>query len=123
MVRGTDVPDLIPADNTAYQLYMDSLTDRQVFVDPEMAELGFITAKFRTADVLLDGGVGGAIPANSMYFLDTDFFHYRPMEGMDVYQLGTDREPTNQDAMIRLIGWKGNLTLSASNQHAYMRTD
>lgn len=123
LVRGSDVPDLIPADGNAYQLFMDALTDRQVIVDDEMARSGFVTAKFRTADVVLDGGVGGAIAANTMFFLNTNFLHYRPMAGMDVYRVGGDREPVNQDSIIRIIGWKGNMTLSNAQLQAVFRTD
>lgn len=123
IVRGTDVPDLIPADGIAYQLFMDAMSDRQTIIDTEMAEAGFITAKFRTADVVMDSGVGGAAVANAMFFLNTNYIFWRPMSGMDVYRVGSDREPTNQDAMIRIIGWKGNMTLSNSSLQAFLRTD
>jgi hypothetical protein len=45
------------------------------------------------------------------------------MSGMDVYRVGSDREPTNQDAMIRIIGWKGNMTVSNSALQGLLRTD
>jgi hypothetical protein len=123
VTRGTDVPDLIPSDGIAYQLFLDAMSDRQTIIDTEMAEAGFVTAKFRNADVVMDSGVGGAIGANTMYFLNSDYIFYRPMSGMDVYRVGADREPTNQDAMIRIIGWKGNMTLSNSSLQAILRTD
>lgn len=123
LVRGTDQPDLCPSDANAYQLFTDAMNDRQTIIDTEMAEAGFTNLRFRNAAVLLDGGFGGQAPANSIYFLNTSFIHYRPMAGMDVYQLGSDREPTNQDAMIRLIGWKGNMTLSNSRLQGLLRTD
>jgi hypothetical protein len=123
LVRGNDVPDLSPADGLAYQLFMDALTDRQVIMDDEVAKAGFVTAKFRTMDVVLDGGVGGAIAANTIFFLNTDYLHFRPMEGMDMYRVGGDREPTNQDSIIRIVGWKGNMTASGCQYMAVMRTD
>lgn len=73
--------------------------------------------------VLLDGGVGGSLAANNGYFLNTSFLHYRPMSGMDVYMVGGDREPINQDAMIRIIGFKGNMTLSGAQYQAFIRVD
>jgi hypothetical protein len=121
--RNADVPDLITADATSYQLFMDAMNDRQTIIDVEMAKAGFITAKFRNADVVLDGGIGGACPANTMFFLNTEYIHYRPMEGMDVYRIGGDREPDNQDAMLRLIGWKGNMTLSNASLQAVFRVN
>lgn len=123
LVRGTDQIDLIPADALAFQLFMDAMSDRQTIIGAEMAEAGFTTAKFRGADVVLDGGLGGAAPANTMYFLNTKYIHYRPMSGMDVYRVGSDREPTNQDALIKVIGWKGNMTLSGAQFQAVLRTD
>lgn len=123
LTRGTDVPDLIPSDGIAYQLFMDAMSDRQTISDVMMAEAGFITAKFRNANVVMDSGVGGAAPANSMYFLNTSYLFWRPMAGMDVFRLGGEREPINQDAIIRMIGWKGNMTLSNSSLNGYLRTD
>jgi hypothetical protein len=123
VTRGTDVPDIAPADGNAFQLFMDAMSDRQTIIDDEMARAGFVTAKFRNADVVLDGGSGGQAPANSIYFLNTNYLFWRPMSGMDVYRVGSDREPTNQDAMIRIIGWKGNMTVSNSSLPGLLRTD
>lgn len=127
VTRNTDVPDLIPSSPESFQLLTDAMSDRQTIVDSEMAQAGFVTLKFRNADVLMDGGVGGAIPANTMYFLNTNFVHYRPMSGMDVFQLGGDREPTTGlnavDGFVRIIGFKGNMTLSNASLQAFFRTD
>lgn len=123
LVRGTDMVDMIPCDANSYQLFADAMNDRQTIISADLAEAGFITMKFRNADVVLDGGVGGACPANVMYFLNTRYIHYRPMEGMDVYRVGSDREPINQDAIIKIIGWKGNMTLSGAKFQGRLQID
>lgn len=82
-----------------------------------------------SADVVLDGGfqgfttdpfvadysggtaVGGA-PANTMYFLDTKYIHWRPHADRDMVPLDPKRFSVNQDAMVQLMGWAGNMTLS-----------
>ena len=112
IVRGTDKPDLILADNNYYRFYWESLTANQRFTSERMAELGFQSLKYQTADVVFDGGYGGNAPSNHMYFLNTDYIHYRPHAKRNMVPLDPDRFSTNQDAMVKLIGWAGNMTLS-----------
>lgn len=134
LVRGRDYPDLIIADNTTYRYYLASLQAIQrIQVEngaPDMADAGFQTLKYMQADVVLDGGfqgfssdplpaqtssstsaVGGA-PSTTMYFLNTKYLHWRPHARRNMVPLDPDRFSINQDAMVRLIGWAGNMTLS-----------
>jgi hypothetical protein len=110
--RGTDKPDLIVADNVLYSAYEQALQPNQRFTDPKMAEAGFTTLKFKGADVVFDGGQGGACPAKHMYFLNTDYLYLRPHKDRNMKVIGGDRMAINQDALYRIIGWAGNLTLS-----------
>jgi len=110
--RGTDHPDLIVADDTYFRLYWESLQAIQRITNDKMAAKGFQTLKFMGADVVFDGGIGGACPENHMYFLNTNYLHYRPHRDRDMVPLDPDRFATNQDAMVKLIGWAGNMTLS-----------
>lgn len=112
LVRGTDKPDLIVADNTYYRLYMEALQPQQRFTSSDMAQAGFESLKFMSADVVFDGGIGGAAPANHMYFLNTDYLYMRPHTKRQYVPLSPDRFSTNQDAMVKLIGWAGNMTTS-----------
>jgi hypothetical protein len=111
-VRGTDRTDLICSDANYYRLYWGSLTPLQRFTSPKMAELGFQSLKYQDADVVLDGGVGGGCPTNHMYFLNTDYIHWRPHADRNFEVLQPDRFGVNQDAMVKLIAWAGNMTLS-----------
>ncbi len=132
LIRGRDFPDLIIADNNTYKYYLNALQAIQrIQVEngaPDMAEAGFQSLKYLNADVVLDGGfqgfssdplpaqtssgtaVGGA-PSSTMYFLNTKYIMWRPHARRNMVPLDPDRFSINQDAMVRLIGWAGNMTL------------
>ncbi|MBQ7632886.1 MAG: phage major capsid protein [Alphaproteobacteria bacterium] len=110
--RGSDKPDLIVCDDALYTLYDSSLMDLQRFTDPKSADSGFISLKFKGADVVYDGGQGGHCPENHMYFLNTDYLYLRTHKDRDMKVIGGDRTAVNQDALYRIIGWAGNLTMS-----------
>ena len=110
--RGSDKPDLIVCDDTLYSYYDSSLMDLQRFTDPKTAESGFISLKFKGADVIYDGGQGGHCPENHMYFLNTDYIYLRSHKDRDMIVIGGDRLAVNQDAIYRIIGWAGNMTMS-----------
>lgn len=112
LVRGTDKPDLIVSDNNYYRAYWEALQPQQRFTSAAMAEAGFESLKYQSADVVFDGGIGGACPTNHMYFLNTDFIYMRPHSKREYVPLSPDRFSTNQDAMVKLIGWAGNMTTS-----------
>jgi hypothetical protein len=111
-VRGADAPDLIVADNNYWRMYLESLQAIQRITSDELASAGFSSLKYMNADVVLDGGYGGGAPANSMYFLNTDYLYFRPHVDRFFTPLGDDRFAVNQDAMVKLIGFAGNMTVS-----------
>lgn len=112
LVRGNDRVDLIPADNNYYRYYLESLQAIQRIASDEMAEAGFESLKYMSADVVLDGGFGGGAPSNTMYMLNTDYIFFRPAASRNFVPLGDDRFAVNQDAMVKLIGFAGNMTTS-----------
>jgi hypothetical protein len=112
LCRGTDKPDLIVADDAYYMLYWGALLPNQRFTSPTMAQAGFESLKYMSADVVFDGGMGGACPANHMYFLNTDYIYLRPHADRQYVPLNPDRYTNNQDAFVKLIGWAGNMTTS-----------
>jgi hypothetical protein len=126
LVRGNDGFDLIVADNNYYELYLESMQAIQRVTDEKVAGAGFASLKYygsgRSVNVLLDGGfqgyssdtnptTGGA-PANKMYFINTKYLHFKPHRDRNMVPINPDRYSVNQDAMVQLIGWAGNLTLS-----------
>lgn len=112
LVRGKDAPDLIVADNNYWRLYLESLQAIQRITSDEMASAGFSSLKYMNADVVLDGGVSGGCGTNTMYFLNTDYIYFRPHADRNFVPLGDERFAVNQDAMVKLIGFAGNMTVS-----------
>ena len=120
VVRGADKPDLIVADNNYWTLYLESLQSIQRIGDDKMAQAGFMSLKYMDADVVLDGGFtlsgsGTRAPSNHMYFLNTNFIHFRPHRDRNMVPLDPDRFAVNQDAMVKLIAFAGNMTLSSGS--------
>jgi hypothetical protein len=112
-VRGMDRPDLIVLDNVYWGFYMASLQALQRFTSNDDAKLGFVTVKYMDADVVLDGGIGGYMPASTAYFLNTKYLHYRPHRDRNMVPLSPgQRYSVNQDAAVQILAWAGNLTCS-----------
>lgn len=110
--RGKDKPDIIVGDDSTYSLYEQSLTPMQRFSDPKLADAGFQTLKYKGIDVVYDGGQGGNCPTGHMYFLNTDYIYLRPHKDRNMKVIGGDRMAINQDALYKIIGWAGNMTMS-----------
>jgi hypothetical protein len=116
LVRGTDKADTIVADNTYFQYYVNSLQAIQRVSDETEAGSGFSTVKFygggQSANVYLDGGIGANATSAHMWFLNTNYIFFRPHTERNFVPIGGDRQAVNQDAIVKLIGWAGNLTSS-----------
>ena len=124
LIRGTDKPDLIVADNNYYKFYLQSLQAIQRITDSGsgMAGAGFASLKYfgagMASDVVLDGGIGsssynsGSGNSNHMWFLNTKYLMFRPHKDRNFVPIGGERQAVNQDAIVKLIGWAGNLTSS-----------
>jgi hypothetical protein len=135
LVRGTDRADLIVADNTYFQYYVASLQAIQRVTSETEAGAGFSSLKFygggQEADVVLDGGVysggdlvnttwAGASSAH-MYFLNTNYLFFRPHKDRNFVPIGGERQAINQDAIVKLIGWAGNLTCAGSQFNGVLK--
>jgi hypothetical protein len=115
LTRGSEHVDLIPMDNIFWGFYMASLQNIQRFSDSDLAKLGFTTVKYMSADVILDGGIGGDIPASTMYFLNTKYIHFRPHRDRNFVALDPNkRYSVNQDAVVQILAFAGNLTSSGA---------
>lgn len=119
--RNSDGVNLVVADNNYYTAYLESLQSIQRITDGGNSKqgTGFTALKYygagKEVDIVLDGGRNGQIPANTMYFLNTDYIYYRPHSGRNFKVIGGDRSNINQDAIVRLYGWAGNMTISNSS--------
>jgi hypothetical protein len=127
-VRGQDKPDLYVADNTYYQYYVNALQGIQRINSDSGsggAGAGFASLKFygggMAADVVLGGGLSGAVSSSQttsgatsahMWLINTNYFFFRPHRDRNFVPIGGERQAVNQDAIVKLIGWAGNLTCS-----------
>jgi len=129
LCRGSDKPDLWVGDNTYYGFYVNSLqTIQRVQSDGSGdAGAGFASLKFygggMAADVVLGGGIGQIVDQSSntggatsahMWALNTDYIFFRPHRDRNFVPIGGERQSVNQDAIVKLMGWAGNLTTSNS---------
>ena len=120
LVRGNDKPDLWVADNNYYGFYVNALQAIQRVTSDGGGDAGagFASLKFygggMSADVVLDGGIGGAATANHMWALNTKYIYFRPHSDRNFVPIGGERQAGNQDAIVKLYGWAGNLTCSGS---------
>lgn len=129
LVRGNNKPDLWIADNTYYSFYVNSLQAIQRITSDNgsgSAGAGFgPSLKFygggMAADVVLGGGVSGAVSSSQttsgatsahMWALNTDYIFFRPHSDRNFVPIGGERQAVNQDAIVKLIGWAGNMTCS-----------
>jgi len=117
-IRGTDKADLIVAGNTLYGYYVGALQAIQRIAAEESGAAGFASLKFygggTSADVVLGGGYGSQETATYMYMLNTNYIFLRPHKERNFVPIGGERQSINQDAIVKLYGWAGNLTTSNS---------
>ena len=127
-VRGNNKPDLWVADQTYFALYLNSLQAIQRISSMDgdgSAGAGFPALKFygggMASDVVMGGGISGAVSSTQltsgatsahMWALNTDFIFFRPHRDRNFVPIGGERQSVNQDAVVKLIGWAGNLTSS-----------
>lgn len=121
MVRGDDKPDLIVADNNYFSFYETGLVSLKRYTgeDPHgKATGGFTSLKYKTADVIFDGGSG--IPLNHMYFLNTDYLDMVVHTDADL-TIMDEMKPYNQDAAVVPILWMGNMVCSNRSQQGVIK--
>lgn len=103
--------------NDYYSQLCEATSDRQRFVDEEMANLGFENIKHDGITTVLGGGYqfagSGAtgMSATKGYLLNLDYLKLKVGKGRFFEQL-SKRESVNQDATIRYLVFAGNLTCS-----------
>lgn len=121
ITRGSDKCDLIVVDNNYWNFILESMQAIQRLMDSEMAKAGFASVNYMGADVVLDGGIGGNQAASKAFFLNTKFIRLRPHRDRNMVPLDpSKRYSTNQDAVVQLMAWAGNLTCSGAQYQAVL---
>ena len=114
LVRGSDRPDLIVMSNDYYSFFEGSQTSVKRFtsdntLSTDKASAGFVSLKYKDADVVFDGGSG--ITAAHGFMLNTDYLNLVCHKDADMDEV-PEMRAINQDAVVIPIIWMGNLTCS-----------
>jgi hypothetical protein len=115
--RGRDYADLLLMSPEHYAAY-DAATvaiQRQTN-ETSLGQLGFSALEYigggKRAEIVLDGGIGSNMPANTTFGLNTDSLRlrYHPNRNFDKLFDGDGQMPIDKDAIAQFIGWAGELT-------------
>jgi hypothetical protein len=109
LTRGDDQPDLIVSSNDYFTFYEASQVSIKRYTTSDSVSGGFVSLKYKKADVVFDGGSG--IPLSHMYFLNTDYLKIKAHQDANLTTLD-EAKPYNQDASVTPILWMGNMTCS-----------
>lgn len=113
-----DQPDLIVADTTYYSYFEASQVSMKRYNDSSSADAGFVTLKYKNADVLFDGNSG--IPSAHMYFINTNYLELVVHADADL-AIMDEMRPVNQDGAVVPILWMGNLVCSNRAQQGVVK--
>ncbi|MDB4725949.1 phage major capsid protein [bacterium] len=111
LVRGSDNPDTIVADNNYYNLFQQSLQSIQRITSAKSGSAGFESLEYcgsgGSAPVILDNAAG----TNHMYFLNTDYLFWKAHRDCN-FAVTDEKQSINQDAIVKQILFMGNMTAS-----------
>lgn len=107
--RGSDSPDLVVLSNDYFTFYEGSQTAIKRYASDDKAQGGFVSLKYKTADVIFDGGSG--ISAAHGYMLNTDYMSLVVHRDADMDEV-PEMRAINQDAVVIPVIWMGNLCCS-----------
>ncbi|MGE0147459.1 MAG: phage major capsid protein [Parvibaculaceae bacterium] len=111
-------PDLILSASEHYQAFSAALVAiQQITNESELGRLGFSALRYigaagKSVDVVLEGGIGTSMPANTTYFIDTRALRFRYHPDRNFVKFGGRQAPINQDAIVQHIGFFGELTMN-----------
>jgi hypothetical protein len=117
--RGRDYADLLLMSPEHYAAY-DAATvaiQRQTN-ETSLGKLGFSALEYigggKRAEIVLDGGIGSNMPANTTFGLNTDSLRvrYHPSRNFDKVFKGDGMMPIDKDAIAQFIGWMGEITMT-----------
>ncbi len=114
--RGKRGPDLILTSTQHFLAYSAATEAIQRITDEtKSTKMGFVSLKYygagRSVDIVLEGGIGSAMPDNVTYFLDMDSFKFRYHPDRNFSKVGGKQMPVNQDAIVQHVGFMGELTM------------
>jgi len=112
LTRGSDMPDLIVASDDLYTFFEQSQTSIKRYSSdsgPTSGTAGFVTLKYKSADVFFDSS--GGIPGTHAYFINTDYLEAVAHRDANMTVMD-ELHSVNQDAVVIPVLWMGNLVCS-----------
>src|SRR5262245_12142565 len=117
--RNRDYADLLIMSPQHYSAY-DAATvniQRQTN-ETSLGQLGFSALEYigggKRAEIVLDGGIGSNMVADTTFGINTDTFRlrYHPDRNFDKLFTGDGQMPIDKDAIAQFLGWMGELTMT-----------
>lgn len=119
LTRNNDHPDLIVMDDTYYTYFEQSQTSIKRYTDETKANAGFVSLKYKGADVVYDSLAAG-MPDAHAYFLNTNYIGitgHRDAWWTEV----PEKSSVNQDAQVLPIITQCNVTVSNRSLQGVMK--
>lgn len=110
LTRGTDAPDLIVMAEDYFTFYENSQTSNKRYTNSDTADGGFVSLKYKGADVFHDTSASGITAAHA-YFINTDYFEMVVHQDADM-EIMPELRAINQDAIVIPVLFQGNLVVS-----------
>ena len=116
--RGKDYADLLLMSPQHYAAYDAATIAIQRQTSGTLGKLGFSTLEYigggKRSTIVLEGGIGSDMPADTTYGLNTDSLRlrYHPSRNFDSIFKGEGQMPIDKDAVAQFIGWMGELTMT-----------
>ncbi len=114
--RGTKGPNLFMMHGNHYQAFDASVLPLQRINDENrFGKQGFQSLVYfgagRRCDIVLEGGIGSAMPADTTYFMDMDDFEVRYHPDLKFAKIGGKQMPVNQYAVVQHMGIMANIIM------------
>lgn len=114
--RGADLLVMSPEHYAAYDAALVGI--QRITREGGLGSFGFTAMEYigagRQVEIVMEGGIGSNMPANTTYGLETESLRmrYNPNRNFDKLFQGDGQKPINQDAIAQYIGWMGELTMT-----------
>lgn len=115
--RGRQAADLLIMSPEHYAAYdAATVAIQRVTRSDGLGSLGFTAQEYvgagRRVEIVMEGGIGSNMPANTTFGLDTSSLRlrYHAARNFDKLFPGDGQRPINQDAIAQYYGWMGELT-------------
>lgn len=121
LTRGMDQPDMIVFSDDYFAFFEQSQTSLKRYSSesgPTSGTAGFVSLKYKNADVFFDSS--GGIPAAHGYFLNTDYLELVVHQDANM-EIMPELRSVNQDAIVIPILFQGNMVVSNRSLQGVMK--